>query len=429
MAIEVTKLPSGLTVVTDTMPHLETAALGVWAGVGGRDEKPDEHGISHLLEHMAFKGTTTRSAREIVEAIEAVGGDLNAGTSTETTAYYARVMKADVPLALDVLADILANPSFVPEELEREKNVIVQEIGAAQDTPDDVVFEHLNELCYPDQPMGRSLLGTAKTLKTFDRDKLRIYLATHYHGPDMVVAAAGAVDHKRVVEEVTQRFASFNGSPAPQPQPANFGAGGSRVVHRDLEQAHLTLALEGVPQNDPSLFSLQVFTNILGGGMSSRLFQEVRENRGLCYSIYSFHAPYTDTGFFGLYTGTDPADAPEMMEVVVDIIGDAVETLTEAEVARAKAQMKAGLLMALESCSARAEQLARHILAYGRPQTLQEMVAKIDAVSVESTRDAARALLTRSRPAVVALGSGRGLDTAVTFAEGLSGSKSKAQLH
>jgi predicted Zn-dependent peptidase len=429
MGVEVTKLPTGLTVVTDTMPHLETAALGVWAGVGGRDEKPDEHGISHLLEHMAFKGTTTRSAREIVEAVEAVGGDLNAGTSTETTAYYARVMKADVPLALDVLSDILANPSFVPEELEREKNVIVQEIGAAQDTPDDVVFEHLNELCYPDQPMGRSLLGTAKTLKAFDRDKLNGYLSTHYRGPDMVVAAAGAVDHKRVVEDVAQRFASFNGSAAPKPLPAAFGKGGSRVVHRDLEQAHLTLALEGVPQSDPSLFSLQVFTNILGGGMSSRLFQEVRENRGLCYSIYTFHAPYTDTGFFGLYTGTDPSDAPEMMEVVVDIIGDAVETLTDAEVARAKAQMKAGLLMALESCSSRAEQLARHILAYGRPQTLPEMVAKIEAVSVESTRDAARTLMARSRPAVVALGTGRGLETAVTFAEGLTGAKSKARLH
>ncbi len=429
MGVEVTKLPTGLTVVTDTMPHLETAALGVWAGVGGRDEKPDEHGISHLLEHMAFKGTTTRSAREIVESIEAVGGDLNAGTSTETTAYYARVLKADVPLALDVLSDILANPSFVPEELEREKNVIVQEIGAAQDTPDDVVFEHLNELCFPDQPMGRSLLGTAKTLEAFDRDKLHGYLSTHYRGPDMVVAAAGAVDHQRVVEDVTKRFASFNGGEGPKPLPAAFGKGGSRVVHRDLEQAHLTLALEGVPQADPSLFSLQVFTNILGGGMSSRLFQEVRENRGLCYSVYTFHAPYSDTGFFGLYTGTDPADAPEMMEVVVDIIGNAVETLSEAEVARAKAQMKAGLLMALESCSARAEQLARHILAYGRPQTLQEMVAKIEAVSVESTRDAARALLARSKPAVVALGSGRGLDTAVTFAEGLTGPKSKAQLH
>jgi len=429
MGVEVTKLPSGLTVVTDTMPHLETAALGVWAGVGGRDEKADEHGISHLLEHMAFKGTTKRSAREIVEAIEAVGGDLNAGTSTETTAYYARVMKADVPLALDVLSDILANPSFVPEELEREKNVIVQEIGAAQDTPDDVVFEHLNELCYPDQPMGRSLLGTAKTLKGFDRDKLHGYLSTHYRGPDMVVAAAGAVDHARVVEDVTQRFASFNDAPAPKPLPAACGKGGARVGHRDLEQAHLTLALEGVPQTDPSLFSLQVFANILGGGMSSRLFQEVRENRGLCYSIYTFHAPYSDTGFFGLYTGTDPADAPEMMEVVVDIIGDAVETLTDVEVARAKAQMKAGLLMALESCSSRAEQLARHILAYGRPQTLAEMVAKIEAVSVESTRDAARTLLARSRPAVVALGTGRGLDSAVTFAEGLTGSRSKAQLH
>jgi predicted Zn-dependent peptidase len=338
-------------------------------------------------------------------------------------------MKADVPLALDVLSDILANPAFEPDELEREKNVIVQEIGAAQDTPDDVVFEHLNELCYPDQPMGRSLLGTAKTLKTFDRDKLRNYLATHYHGPDMVVAAAGAVDHKRVVEEVAQRFAGFNGAPAPQPQPANFGEGGSRVVHRDLEQAHLTLGFEGRAYHVRDFYASQVLANILGGGMSSRLFQEVREKRGLCYSVYTFHAPYTDTGFFGLYTGTDPADAPEMMEVVVDIIGDAVETLTDAEVARAKAQMKAGLLMALESCSSRAEQLARHILAYGRPQTLQEMVAKIEAVSVESTRDAARALLARSKPAVVALGSGRGLDTAVSFAEGLSGSKSKAQLH
>ena len=217
MSVDVTKLPSGLTIVTDAMPHLETAALGVWAGVGGRDEKPNEHGISHLLEHMAFKGTTRRSSREIVEEIEAVGGDLNAGTSTETTAYYARVMKADVPLALDVLSDILANPSFVPDELEREKSVIVQEIGAAQDTPDDVVFEHLNELCFPDQPMGRSLLGTAKTLKDFDRDMLRGYLSTHYRGPDMVVAAAGAVDHKRVVEEVTQRFASFDATPAPKP--------------------------------------------------------------------------------------------------------------------------------------------------------------------------------------------------------------------
>ena len=429
MSVEITKLPSGLTVITDTMPHLETAALGVWTGVGGRDEQPNEHGISHLLEHMAFKGTAKRSSREIVEEIEAVGGDLNAGTSTETTAYYARVLKADVPLALDVLSDILANPTFVAEELEREKSVIVQEIGAAQDTPDDVVFEHLNELCYPDQPMGRSLLGTAKTLKAFDRDVLRNYLTTHYRGPEMVVSAAGAVDHARIVADVGEKFASFSGEVAPKPQPAKFGRGGSRVVHRDLEQAHLTLAMEGLPQADPALFSLQVFANTLGGGMSSRLFQEVREQRGLCYSIYTFHAPYTDTGFFGLYTGTDPADAPEMMEVIVDVMTDAVETLTEAEINRAKAQMKAGLLMALESCSARAEQLARHILAYGRPLTVEELVARIDAVSVESTRDAARALLARSKPAVVALGAGAGLEKAVAFAEGLTSATAKTIYH
>jgi len=429
MSVEISKLASGLTVVTDNMPHVETAALGVWAGVGGRDEKPDEHGISHLLEHMAFKGTARRSSREIVEEIEAVGGDLNAGTSTETTSYYARVMKDDVPLALDVLSDILTNPAFEPEELEREKSVIVQEIGAAQDTPDDVVFEHLNELCYPDQPMGRSLLGTAKTLHGFNRDMLRGYLSNHYRGPDMVVAAAGAVDHGQVVAEVERLFAGFDPTPGVKPQPATFGKGGAKVVHRELEQAHLTLALEGVPQNDPTLYSLQVFTNILGGGMSSRLFQEVREKRGLCYSIYSFHAPYTDTGFFGLYTGTDPADAPEMMEVVVDVINDSVESLTEAEVARAKAQMKAGLLMALESCSSRAEQMARHVLAYGRPQTVQELLARIDAVSVESARDAARVLLARGNPAVVALGSGRGLDTAVSFAEGLTRARARERLH
>jgi len=425
MSVEVSKLPSGLTVVTDNMPHLETASLGVWAGVGGRDEKPDEHGISHLLEHMAFKGTERRSSREIVEEIEAVGGDLNAATSTETTAYYARVMKADVPLALDVLSDIISHPTFVTEELEREKSVIEQEIGAAQDTPDDVVFEYLSELCYPDQSIGRSLLGTTRTLKAFNRDSLRNYLATHYRGPNMVVAAAGAVDHARVVAEAAERFASFAATPAPQPAPAVFGKGGSRVVHRELEQAHLTLALEGVPQTDPALFSLQVFTNILGGGMSSRLFQEVREKRGLCYSIYTFHAPHADTGFFGLYTGTDPADAPEMMEVIVDVINDSVETLTDAEIARAKAQMKAGLLMALESCSSRAEQLARHILAYGRPLGVDELVARIEAVTRESTRDAARTLLARSRPAVVALGSGRGLEAAAAHAESLSMPKTR----
>jgi predicted Zn-dependent peptidase len=276
--------------------------------------------------------------------------------------------------------------------------------------------------------MGRSLLGTPETLKAFSGDTLRGYLAKHYRAPDMVVAAAGAVQHAAVVAEATQRFASFGGPAAPKPQPARF-VGGSRVVHRDLEQAHLTFGLEGLAQTDPALFSLQVFSSILGGGMSSRLFQEVREKRGLCYAIYSFHMPYADTGFFGLYTGTDPDDAAEMMEVVVDEMRATAETLSETEVARAKAQMKAGLLMALESCSSRAEQLARHILNYGRPLTAEELIARIDNVSVQSTRAAAQALLSRSRPAVVALGSGRGLERAVGFAESLTQPPARARYH
>jgi predicted Zn-dependent peptidase len=428
MSVKLTTLPSGLTVVTDAMPHLETAALGVWTGVGGRDELANEHGVSHFLEHMAFKGTTTRSARQIVEDIENVGGDLNAATSTETTAYYARVLKADVTLGLDVLSDILANPVFEAEEVEREKSVIEQEIGAAQDTPDDVIFEHMNELAFPDQPMGRSLLGTAETLETFSAVTLRGYLDKHYRAPNMVVAAAGAVEHDAVVADTEQRFAKFAGPLAPDPAPAKFG-GGSRIVRRDLEQAHLTFGLEGLPQQDPALFSLQVFSSILGGGMSSRLFQEVREKRGLCYSIYTFHMPYSDTGFFGLYTGTDPDDAAEMMDVVVEQMKAAADTLMEIEVNRAKAQMKAGLLMALESCGSRAEQLARQVLMFGRPLTNEEMIARIDNVSLGSTQMAAQSLLARSRPAVVALGSGRGLEKAVRFAEGLTDAPVRARYH
>jgi predicted Zn-dependent peptidase len=281
MSMDVTRLPSGLVVVTDAMPHLESASLGVWVGAGSRDEQADEHGISHFLEHMAFKGTAKRTARQIAEEIEAVGGDLNAATSVETTAYYARVLRADVPLALDTLSDILANPTFEPEELAREKNVIVQEIGATEDTPDDLIFEYLQGVTFPDQPVGRTILGTPETVRSFDSRKLRSYLARNYRAPDMVVAAAGAVDHRQVVAEVEQRFAAFTGPEAPLPEPATF-SGGARIEQRDLEQVHVAFALEGVPQRDPSMYSLQVFTNVLGGGMSSRLFQEVREIRGLC---------------------------------------------------------------------------------------------------------------------------------------------------
>jgi predicted Zn-dependent peptidase len=418
MSVEVTRLSSGLAVITDSMPHLESASLGVWVGAGSRDERPDEHGISHLLEHMAFKGTKRRTARQIAETIEAVGGDLNAATSVESTGYFARVLKADVSLALDVLSDILSEPTFDPEELKREQNVIVQEIGATEDAPDDLVFDRLQEIAFPGQPVGRSILGTPETVRSFTPARLRSYLARNYRGPDMIVAAAGAVSHQQVVAEAEARFASFAGSAGPQPEAATF-SGGTRVETRDLEQVHIAMALHGVPVKDASLHSLQVFTSVLGGGMSSRLFQEVRENRGLCYTISAFHMPYSDTGLFGLYAGTDEADAPELMRVVIDQIGNATETLNETEVNRAKAQMKAGLLMALESSEARVAQIARQMLAYGRPIPLEEIVAKVDAVTVESARAAGRALVERGRPAIAALGPGNGLESTAAIAESL----------
>ena len=416
MSVEVTRLPSGLTIVTDAMPHLETASLGVWVGAGSRDEMADEHGIAHLLEHMAFKGTKRRNARQIAEEIEAVGGDLNAATSVETTTYYARVLKPDVPLALDVLSDILANPAFDPEELSREHNVVMQEIGAAEDTPDDIVFDHLQRVAFPGQPIGRPILGTRESVKSINANRLRQYLSRNYRGPDMVVAASGSVTHELIVTEAERLFSSFKSEAAPAPEAARF-VGGQYIERQDLEQAHLALAFEGLPQRDPLLFSLQVFSNIMGGGMSSRLFQEVREIRGLCYTISSFHMAYSDTGFFGIYAGTDDNDAPELMQVVMNELERAVSTITEEEVARAKAQMKAGLLMALESSSARAEQLARQIMIYGRPLPLSEIVAKIEAVTVESTQAAARALLARSRPAIAGLGPGRGLERAALIVE------------
>jgi predicted Zn-dependent peptidase len=418
MSVEVTRLPSGLSVVTDRMPHLETASLGVWVGSGSRNEKPDEHGISHLLEHMAFKGTKRRTARQIAETIEAVGGDLNAATSVESTGYFARVLKADVPLALDVLADILSDPTFDAEELRREQNVIVQEIGATEDAPDDLVFDRLQETAFPKQSVGRSILGTPETVRSFNATRLRAYLSRNYRAPNMIVAAAGAVEHSAIVADAEKRFASFIGPAAPAVEPAHF-TGGTRVETRDLEQVHIAMALQGLAVRDEQLYSLQVFTSVLGGGMSSRLFQEVREKRGLCYAIQAFHMPFADTGLFGLYAGTDESDAPELMRVVIDQIGNATETLNEAEVNRAKAQMKAGLLMALESSEARVSQLARQMLAYGRPIPLEEIVAKVDAVTVESARAAGRALIGRAKPAIAALGPGSGLASTAAIAESL----------
>ena len=418
MSARITKLNSGITVVTDAMPHLKTAALGIWIGAGSRFEQPEEHGLSHLLEHMAFKGTKRRSARQIAEEIEAVGGELNAATGVETTAYYARVLGEDVVLALDILADILTEPAFDPAELVREQNVIIQEIGAAADTPDDLVFDLFQERAFPGQAIGRPILGTPKSVRAATPTRLRAYLKRHYRAGRMVVGAAGAVDHDQVVREIEGRLKNV---PVVDIEPAERARymGGTNLGARELEQAHLVLGLEGSSYHSPDIYALQVFVQLLGGGMSSRLFQEAREKRGLCYSISAFHSAFADTGLFGVYAGTDSGDTGELMRVVIDELADAAENANETEIGRARSQLKVGLLTALESSQARAEQVARQILVFGRVIPLEEIVAKVDAVGVAQARAAGRALVAGGRPTLAALGPGGGLESAARIVESL----------
>jgi predicted Zn-dependent peptidase len=401
-AVRTTTLDNGLRVVTETIPQLATASLGVWIGAGARHEQEGEQGLAHLLEHMAFKGTRRRNALQIVEEIEAVGGDLNAETSVERTSYYVRVLGEDVPLALDILSDILTEPAFDKDELKREKGVILQEIGACEDTPDDVVFDMFMETAFGGAPIGRRILGTPKTVKAQTPASMRTFLDRQYRGPDMVVAAAGAVDHDAVVEEVSRRFSGFAATRSDAPVRGVYAGGDERKV-RQLEQAHMVLGFGGRSFHDPEHYTLHVFSNLLGGGMSSRLFQEIREKRGLCYEIYSFHQPFSDTGTFAIYGGTGEDALGEFVPVMLDCLRAAAESPTAAEVARAKAQIKVSLLMGLESSARRAEQMARHVLAFDRVVPREEIVAAIDAITPEAVSKAALQMLATA-PTVAAVG-------------------------
>ena len=404
MSLEISALPSGLRVVTDQMMHLETASLGVWVGAGSRHEKVDEQGLSHLLEHMAFKGTRRRSARAIAEEIESAGGDLNAATGVEQTAYYAHMLADDTGLALDILADILTESTFERDELEREKGVILQEIGAVEDTPDDLVFDFFNATAFPDQPIGRPILGTPEGVAAFDRESIGAYLAHHYRGGSMIVGAAGAVEHARIVDETAARFAGLSGTDrAPSIASRARYVGGEKRLKRRLEQAHIVVGWEGMPYEHPDHYALQIFANAVGGGMSSRLFQEVREKRGLAYSIYTFHWSYSDTGLFGFYAATSARDIAELMPVALDSLAEATQDLTEAEVHRAKAQMKVSLLAALESPSARSEQIARQLLALDRVLTREEMIGRVEMLGLDEIRAAGSRAL-RSLPTVASIG-------------------------
>jgi predicted Zn-dependent peptidase len=392
MTIRIDRLANGMAVVTDAMDTVESATVGVWVQSGTRHETAAVNGISHLLEHMAFKGTKRRSARAIAEEIEAVGGHLNAYTARESTAYYAKVLKGDVDLALDLVADILQASVFDPEELAKERGVVLQEIGQARDTPDDIVFDWFQETAFPDQPLGWSVLGREDTVSAIDRPALFQHLAGHYRAPGMVLAAAGRIDHRGMVEAAERLFGGLAAEPAAAPVPARY-VGGDFRREDDLEQVHLVLGLPGLPLGHADQYALAAFSTLLGGGASSRLFQEVREKRGLVYSVYSFHAAFADSGLFGLYAGTGADKVSELVPVVFDTLAETARRIEPAELARAKAQIKADLLMALESTHARAEQAARQYALYGRVLALDEMVAAVEAVDEGACRRVAARLV------------------------------------
>jgi predicted Zn-dependent peptidase len=401
-SIRITTLPNGLRIATDAMPGLETATVGIWTSCGARNETEAENGVAHLLEHMLFKGTERRGAQAIAEEIEAVGGQMNAYTARENTAYYARVLKNDVALAVDIVADLLQHSLFDETELARERSVVLQEIGQANDTPDDIIFDHFQSAAFPDQPMGRPVLGTPETVSNMSRAALTGYLATHYVPGELVLTAAGAVDHDRLVDQALMAFDSLPDAKPPESHPVCY-AGGDFREDQDLEQVHFVLGFQGAAVGHAEYYAQSVLSTVLGGGMSSRLFQEVREKRGLVYSIYTFASAYRDGGVFGVYAGTGADEIEELAPVVCGELQEIAGKVTEAEISRARAQIKASLLMSLESTMSRAEQLGQHLLLFGRPLSVKEIIARIDEVDSAAVKRAASGLFSTT-PTVAALG-------------------------
>lgn len=403
MSVEISRLPNGLHVVTHSMPHLETVAIGVWVKAGARDEAPAENGIAHFLEHLAFKGTQRRSAQAIAEEIESAGGEINASTGMETTTYYARVLKDDWANAFDILADILTGSVYDPGELERERHVILQEIASAGDTPDDLVFDLAQSAAFGAHPLGRPILGTHDLIAAVTRDDILGWRTRNYSAARMVVAAAGNINHQALRDEAQRLLGDLDSGGQPGRDSPAFAAG-MHTAAKPLDQTHVVLSFSAPGYLNPDIYRLQVLSSLLGGGMSSRLFQEVREKRGLCYSVFSFASAYEDAGQFGVYAATSPDDTPELMDVTADVMRSVTREVSDAEIGRAKAQLKATLVMNLESAAGRADQIARQFLAFGEVPRIDTLTAKIDAVTAGDVAKLADRLFRGKAPALGAVG-------------------------
>ncbi|MEM9782956.1 MAG: pitrilysin family protein [Pseudomonadota bacterium] len=417
-AARLTTLPNGFRVATERIPGIASACVGVWVEAGSRHESEQQNGIAHFLEHMAFKGTARRSATDIAEEIEDVGGYLNAYTSRERTAYYARVMAEDLPRAVDIIADIVRHQALDAGEMELERGVILSESGQVHDTPDDIIFDWLQETAFPGQPIGRSILGTEGRVSGFNPTDLSRFIHDHYRPKRMILAAAGNVDHDAILALAGEAFGDMSDAAVPDRAPASF-VGGERRVDRRLSQAHFALGLRAPGFRDPGHYAAQVAATALGGGMSSRLFQEAREKRGLCYTIFAQAQAHEETGLLTVYAGTSSGDLPALVTLTAETMAGASRDLGEAEIARAKAQVRAGLMMGLEGASARAERLAASVAVWGRPVSVADTMARIEAVDVDAARAAVAGFLS-SAPALALYGPVSGAEDAETLARRLA---------
>lgn len=405
-----TTLPNGLRVVTESVPGVRSVSFGAWIGVGSRDETPRQTGAAHFLEHLLFKGTQTRSAWEITAPVEAVGGEMNAFTTKEYTCYYARVLDDDTELAIDTVCDVVLNGRLDAGDIEGEREVILEEIAMNDDDPGDTVHDLYMRTHYGDGPLGRPILGTQDSLEALTPQGIRSFYRRHYVAPRMVVAAAGAVDHDEVVERVRTAFrgADVPGEPVTRPAtrraPATPGRGTRAVTHRPSEQAHLVLGLGGIRRTDERRYALGVLNAALGGGMSSRLFQSVREERGLAYSVYSFVSSFADTGYTGVYVGCLPDKVHDVLEVTREVIADVADSgLGDEELRRGRGQLRGSVVLGQEDAGSRMSRIAKGELLYGEIPSIDDIVARIDAVTSEDISALAGELLTEP-PTYAAIG-------------------------
>jgi predicted Zn-dependent peptidase len=406
-----TVLPSGLRVVTESLPAVRSVALGIWVGVGSRDEDQAHAGATHYLEHLLFKGTRRRTALEISSEMDAVGGEMNAFTAKEYTCYYARVLDRDLPLAVDILSDMVTSSLIAPKDVDAERNVVLEEIAMNDDEPSDTVHEAFTAKLFGDTPLGRPILGTADSIKQITREQIFEHYLSRYTPEQLVVAAAGNLHHDKMTELVSEAFGpaldrlAEPAAPRLDGSPSSFGAeagAGLTLVSRPIEQANLVLGCEAMSRTDDRRFALSVLNAAFGGGMSSRLFQEVREKRGLAYSVYSFSAQHSDTGVWGVYVGCLPSKADEVLAICTEEITRVIEGgLTEAELARGKGQVRSSIVLGLEDPSSRMSRLGKSELVYPRLEPVDEVLAAIDAVTHDDIRAVAADILGRPKALAV----------------------------